>query len=758
MMRTARVAPKSSSILKKVAGALLLLASLAFLAGCQGVSAANSSEKVGTIALPDGSVDFGNVTPGNTKTLTISATNSGTATVNISSFAISTKYFSMTSPTLPVAVPPGQSASLSLMFSPNGTGNFNAVLTIGSDASDTQTSVTLSGNGSTSAPGALSTNPGSEAFGSVINGTKQSKTVTLSNTGSSTVNVSQVSVSGAGFQVSGITTPVAISASQSTTFTVSFNPQTAGSATGLVTITSDASDSTTTMSLSGTGVVAGALGSNPTSMPFGSVQVGTNKTLSETVTNTGGSSVTISSVAASGTGFSVSGITTPVTLGAGQGATFSVKFTPQSAAPASGNVTVTSTASNPTLTIPISGTGTAAGALGSNPTSIPFGTVLVGSNQTVSETVTNTGGTSVTISSVAASGTGFSVTGITTPVTLAAGQGAPFSVKFTPQSPGSASGNVTVTSNGSNPTLTIPLSGSGSTAGALGSNPTSIPFGSVLVGSNQTVSETVTNTGGTSVTISSVAATGTGFSVSGITTPVTLAAGQGATFSVKFTPQSAGSASGNVAVTSNGSNPTLNISLSGTGTTSPGQLGANPSTLPIGSVVVGTSDTGSGSLTASGSSVTVTSVSSNNARFSVSGLNLPVTINAGQSVPFTVTFSPQTTGAANATLTFTSNASPTTTQESVTGTGTPAATHTVSLSWDASSSTDVAGYNVYRAPFASACGSFQLINSGLNASTVYTDSAVTNGSSYCYATTAVDSGNQESGYSNIVSNVQIPIS
>jgi fibronectin type 3 domain-containing protein len=44
----------------------------------------------------------------------------------------------------------------------------------------------------------------------------------------------------------------------------------------------------------------------------------------------------------------------------------------------------------------------------------------------------------------------------------------------------------------------------------------------------------------------------------------------------------------------------------------------------------------------------------------------------------------------------------------------------------------------------------------LNTSTSYTDSVVVNGTSYCYAATAVDSSNQESGYSNIASNVQIP--
>ena len=85
-----------------------------------------------------------------------------------------------------------------------------------------------------------------------------------------------------------------------------------------------------------------------------------------------------------------------------------------------------------------------------------------------------------------------------------------------------------------------------------------------------------------------------------------------------------------------------------------------------------------------------------------------------------------------------------------------ASTHSVALSWTASSSQNISGYNIYRAPYTSACGNFAKINGVLNTSTLYTDSTVTNGSIYCYATTAVDTTNAESGYSNVVSNVQIP--
>lgn len=88
---------------------------------------------------------------------------------------------------------------------------------------------------------------------------------------------------------------------------------------------------------------------------------------------------------------------------------------------------------------------------------------------------------------------------------------------------------------------------------------------------------------------------------------------------------------------------------------------------------------------------------------------------------------------------------------------TPAATHSVALSWNASTSSDILGYNVYRAPYTTSCGAFAKLNPTLNTGTLYTDTTVANGNNYCYATTAVNTSNEESGYSNIVSNVQVPV-
>lgn len=388
---------------------------------------------------------------------------------------------------------------------------------------------------------------------------------------------------------------------------------------------------------------------------------------------------------------------------------------------------------------------------------LDFGNVTSGSSKALTVTATNTGPASVTVRSAAISTKYFALMAPSLPVTVAPGQSTTLSIQFKPNAAGAFAASLILTSDASS--ATISLKGAGvttETPGQLTLSPTAADFGTVTVGNRQPVSESITNTGGSSVDISQIALSGTGFTMSGISAPLTLAAGQNATFTVTFTPTASGAASGNIAITSDGSNPSVNLPLSGTGTLVVAQLSVIPTTLAAGSVAVGASGTVSGSLSASGANVTISAASTNNSVFTIGGISLPLTIPAGNSTPFTITFSPVTAGAASATLTFISNAQPSTTTAALTGTGTPAPTHDVNLSWNPSSSSGISGYNVYRAVYTSSCGSFSKINPSLDTGTLYTDSVVVDGTSYCYATTAVNSSNEESGYSNIVSNVQIP--
>ena len=274
-------------------------------------------------------------------------------------------------------------------------------------------------------------------------------------------------------------------------------------------------------------------------------------------------------------------------------------------------------------------------------------------------------------------------------------------------------------------------------------SPASLDFGTVPVGVQKTGSVTVTNKNGSTATISQISAQGAGFSiVSTPSMPLTLPAGQSATVTVGFDPASAGPASGSVAITLTGSSSTAEA-LAGTGLAS-GQLGVSPATMAFGTVVVGSSQTQTGSLTAGTSGVTVSSASWNGAGFSLSGLTFPLTVAAGQSVPFTVTFTPQTAGSSAGSVSFVSDASNSPGTEALSGSGLQPS-HSVALAWNASPST-VVGYNVYRG--GQTGGPYTKLNASVQPGLTYSDTNVQAGVTYFYVVTCVDANSVESTFSN----------
>jgi hypothetical protein len=595
------------------------------------------------------SLTFTNVQVGQTQSLTETVQNTGGENATISQVKATGTGFSVSGITTPVTLTPGQSTSFSATFAPTSAGSASGSVTITSNASNPSLSVALSGTAATA--GALTGNPTSFSFGNVQDGTSQSQTETLKNTGGENLTISQATISGAGFSYTGLTLPLTLTPNQSTTFSVVFAPTTAGAVSGSLAFTVGGSTALS-LALSGTGVTPATLTASPTSLTFTNVTVGQSQSQTETVKNTGGVNATISQVKATGTGFSVSGITTPVTLTPGQSTSFSVTFAPTSAGSASGSVTITSDASNPSLSVALSGTAATAGALTGNPTSFSFGNVQDGTSQSQTETLKNTGGTSLTITQATISGAGFSYTGLTLPLTLASNQSTTFSVVFAPTTAGAVSGSLAFTVGGST-ALSLALSGTGVTPATLTASPTSLTFTNVTVGQSQSQTETVKNTGGVSATISQVNATGTGFSVSGITTPVTLTPGQSTSFSVTFAPTSAGSSSGSVTITSNASNPSLSVALSGTAATA-GALTGNPTSFSFGNVQDGTSQSQTETLkNTGGASLTITQATISGAGFSYTGLTLPLTLAANQSSTFGVVFAPTTPGAVSGSLAFT---------------------------------------------------------------------------------------------------------
>jgi fibronectin type 3 domain-containing protein len=112
-----------------------------------------------------------------------------------------------------------------------------------------------------------------------------------------------------------------------------------------------------------------------------------------------------------------------------------------------------------------------------------------------------------------------------------------------------------------NATLTITVL----STGLLSMTPSSTNFGNVALGSDGVRSVVLNNTSAGSITISQANVLGREFSISGLSLPLSLAANQNSTFSVAFTPSSAGTVAGSVSLVSNATNSPTTEALSGNG-------------------------------------------------------------------------------------------------------------------------------------------------------------------------------------------------
>jgi hypothetical protein len=697
------------------------------------------------ISLSSTAVQFGTVGLGSTSNLNVTISNSGIADLTISVVSLTGAEFSVSGITTPKTLTAGQSAQAVLTFKPIVGGAAAATLSITSnDALNSTMNVALNGTGSTAAFGQLQANPPSVSFGSVSTGSNVTQQVTLSNTGTVAVHISGIAVTGAGFRTNGITTPFTLNAAATAILNVVFAPTTGGGASGNVSVTSDATNSPLSIALTGTGAQPG-LSITPASFAFGSVVDGQTKSQTFTLTNTGSAALTISQLGVSGTGYSLSGLVTPSTVAPGASTTFSATFAPTTAASLPGTITINSNAPTSPSTVALSGTGVAGTViLSANPTSLAFGNVNAGATNSKSVTLTNNGTGNVTISQITVSAKDVTTSGVATPVTLAPGQTQTLNVAFTPTAQETVSGNISVTNSQGTRTV-VAVSGTGVQAG-ISLTPSSANFGSVTVGATNSQTIQIGNTGNGVLTITQANVTGTGFSVAGLTLPLSINPGLTSTFNAQYQPATAGSASGSISIVSNAAASPSVITLAGTGVAATQILSVSATSLSFGNVNTGTSSTQTLSVTNAGNAnVQISQIAVAGTGYSLSGASTPITLTPSQKLTFSVIFNPTAAGSASGTVTITSNATGSPAMITLSGTGVTAVSHTVSLSWTASTSV-VSGYNVYRST-TSGTG-YAKANGSLVGAVNYTDSSVANGTTYYYVTTAVDGSGNESSNSN----------
>jgi len=232
------------------------------------------------------------------------------------------------------------------------------------------------------------------SFGNEVVGTTSAvKKVTLTNTGSATLSISSIVVSGS-FTESN-TCASSVAAGKTCTIAVMFAPPIVGAATGAVTITDSATNSPQTISTTGTGIVAAAL--SPATLTFASRTLGTTSNPSvATLTNNLSTVLTITSVAVTGDFAQTN--TCGTSVAAKGKCTISVTFTPTAVGTRTGTLSVTDNGGNSPQTTSLTGTGSTSGLTSiaitpANPSS------TVGATEQFQATGTFTGGNTFNLTS-----------------------------------------------------------------------------------------------------------------------------------------------------------------------------------------------------------------------------------------------------------------------------------------------------------------------------------------------------------------------
>ncbi len=263
------------------------------------------------------------------------------------------------------------------------------------------------------------------------------------------------------------------------------------------------------------------------------------------------------------------------------------------------------------------------------------------------------------------------------PFVLQAGANCTIGVDFEPASPGGKGGLIQISDNAPGSPQDIALTGTG-TAAVASVSPTNLEFGNVSIpGPSAAQTVMLSNSGGTSLTISSIAATSPFVAqpngTDGSTCGSTLAADSSCYIAVTFNPSATGYQSGTLSIMDNTGGPTLTqtVSLSGFGVQA---VSATPGSLTFTNQVFGSTSVAQPVTLSNPGAGAVNSIS-----ISITGTNLSEfaqTNNCGSSVPsygnctIYVTFTSSATGSAqSATLSITDSAGSSPQTVSLSGTG-----------------------------------------------------------------------------------------
>jgi hypothetical protein len=336
---------------------------------------------------------------------------------------------------------------------------------------------------------------------------------------------------------------------------------------------------------------------SPSSINFGNVAVGSSAEQTVTVTNNQVVSLSFTSMIPTGPFTTINtpiGTTLPCTGGvlipSGASCTFQILFQPTGVgATSGGQLVISDTASNSPQVMSLSGTGTGVAPVTISPTSLDFGGVVVGTSGTFqSVRVTNNQTVNLAFTSIVTTGPFVKGSSCNVSIQLAPGDSCLIMVNFQPTAVGAATGGQLVISHtASNSPQIVTLTGTGIAPVTV--SPTSLDFGSVVVGATSTwQSVRVTNNQAVNLAFTSIIATAPFVKGSSCNVSIQLAPGDSCIIMVNFQPTALGATTGGqIVISDTASGSPQIVPLSGTGITL-APVTVSPISQDFGSVAVGT--------------------------------------------------------------------------------------------------------------------------------------------------------------------------
>ena len=296
-----------------------------------------------TVDLSVTTLSFGDVEINQTDDATFTITNSGDADLEITAFEVkgtNASEFSTATTVETLAV--GGTKTVSVTFAPTTEGNKTASLEITTKVGVKV--IALDGKGTAVSEPVMTFSESPIAFGNVEVGQELSKNITISNTGTADLDITNVNIVGGStssyFSVVGGTSSLirTIVPGDTYTFEVKFTPSSEGFASGSIRLFNNSNDSDVFLGMNGTGTAPAqpAIAFSEIVLNFGDVTVGNSgNDLTFEVQNNGQGNLEVSNIRISGgangnNNFTLVNVSSPQTIAPNSSYVVTARFTPQS--------------------------------------------------------------------------------------------------------------------------------------------------------------------------------------------------------------------------------------------------------------------------------------------------------------------------------------------------------------------------------------------------------------------------------------------